>query len=102
MNNQDVDKPAGKSPAPKNLSGPLLLMLVGLFLLVGILGSYERSGPKPPSAEEGPRLQVDKELVDFGEVKMSVLVETSFTLTNTGSSTLQFTQRPYISAVVGC
>ena len=41
----------------------------------------------------GPQsLQVDKEKVDLGDIKLGQLVSVAFELTNTGSQPLQFTE----------
>lgn len=83
---------------------PLLLAVVG-FLVVGaavytLLGksstTQETTGGTPPN------LQVDKELIDLGDVKFNQLARVSFQVSNTGEGPLQLTKEPYIEVVEGC
>ncbi len=47
-----------------------------------------------PLSAAAPELTVDRDTVEFGEVTEGVYVEHSFTLTNTGDSTLQLSSQP--------
>ena len=87
------------------LSWPVFLALAGILLLAAaslLLGRDPASSDKAGNATRAPRLQVDQELVDFGEVKFKQPVSTTFTLTNTGDETLIFSQVPYIEVLEGC
>ena len=49
-----------------------------------------------------PRLKVDREAIDFGDVRLGQTVEAAFVLTNVGDQPLQLTQAPYVEVVEGC
>lgn len=83
---------------------PILLALGGL-LLVGLAFLSLRQDPAPEAAIKvtgAPRLKVDQEQVDLGDLKFNQLAKVSFRLTNVGDQTLRFTKDPYIEVVEGC
>jgi hypothetical protein len=49
-----------------------------------------------------PSLKIDKEFVDFGDVRYERPVGASFQLTNVGDRPLKFSRAPYIEVVEGC
>ena len=85
---------------------PLFLALGGgLVLVIAGLGLW--ASRKPPTLSEpeqagAPRLQVDQDKIDLGEVKLGQTVKVSFKLNNTGDQPLRFSQAPYIEVVEGC
>lgn len=86
---------------------PLLVALGGFVLVAAALFAVWKSGqPQPatvPVEVAGqPSLKVDKEKIDFGDVKVGDQVSASFTLTNVGDKTLRFTEDPYIEVREGC
>lgn len=97
-------KQAGPS---KFLSSPLVLVLAGIVLVAGALFALWKSGqpenPNVPVEVSGsPRLKVDQELVDLGDVPVNQTVSVAFQLTNVGDETLRFTEVPSIKVVEGC
>jgi hypothetical protein len=86
-------------------AGPLLLGLGGLLIVAAasfiIVRAIQPPGPNQPLVS-GPKLQVDRELIDFGEVKMGIPIKATFKLTNTGDETVRFLREPYIQVVEGC
>jgi hypothetical protein len=50
----------------------------------------------------GPRLAVDRELIDFGAVRYSQFVEARFRLKNVGDQPLQLPASPTVEVVEGC
>jgi hypothetical protein len=83
----------------------ILLAVGGLLLFATALNLLSRSGASPNTPIEvigQPRLMVDQELVDFGEVSYGQTISVTFTLTNTGDQTLQFSEQPYIEVLEGC
>jgi uncharacterized protein (DUF58 family) len=72
------------------ITGGGLMLLVALALLI-------QAGTRG-----APQLSVDRELVDFGPVKMGEMVTASFTITNTGSAPLVFSEIPRVRVVAGC
>jgi hypothetical protein len=86
-----------------NLFIPALLGLGGLALLVIAFLALRGGGQKAAVEVTGsPSLKVDKEEINFGEVKLGQTVEASFTVTNAGGETLRFSEQPYIEVKQGC
>ena len=92
-------KGQNRSPVPflLGLGGVALVALAGIFFALG--GSARKAAIEVQGA---PSLKVDKEKLDFGDVKLGTWVEAEFTLTNVGNQPLQFTDQPYIEVVEGC
>jgi len=76
--------------------GSLLVLLAAVSLLGGGRGgaAIEVTGQ--------PRLKVDNDAIDFGDVRLGRTVEATFVLTNVGDQPLRLTQAPYIEVVEGC
>ena len=89
-----------KADSPKR-NIPAGLILVGLGILLAIVGAFfaMRSGSQVLG---NPSLAVDREQIDFGDVKLNQTVTATFTLTNTGTGTLKFTRQPEIEVREGC
>jgi hypothetical protein len=83
---------------------PVIVALAGIVLIaLAVLGLRDKTSGKAEIEFTGsPRLKVDQEKVDLGDVKMNTPVEVSFQLTNVGDQTLRFTEEPYIEVVEGC
>jgi len=76
-----------------------LLLISAAFLLL----PRQKNSPTSASNEAGaPRLEVDREQIDFGDVPVGQVVTASFELTNTGNSTLRFTEEPSVKLEAGC
>lgn len=78
---------------------PLLVILGGLLILAMALFFLLN---RPSTAGGVPKLVADQPEINFGDVKLGQPVQASFTLTNTGSGTLRFSQEPYIEVRAGC
>jgi len=96
-----------QSSLGKILSTPLLVVVAGVLLVAGALFALWKSGqpatPKVPVEVSGsPSLEVDREIVDLGDVPLNQTVSVSFQLTNVGDETLRFTDEPFIEVVEGC
>jgi len=76
------------------VGGALLLFLAALSALGGRKAAIEVTGQ--------PRLKVDQEVVDLGEIKLGRTVEAAFVLTNVGDQPLRVTEPPYAEVVEGC
>jgi hypothetical protein len=50
----------------------------------------------------GPRLAVDKDLIDFGTVKFNQRVHASFRLKNVGDQSLRLPASPPVEVLEGC
>ncbi len=83
---------------------PLLLALGGVALILLALAALKAtSSPKVPIEVSGaPRLKVDKEKVDLGNVRLGQWVKVSFELSNVGDQPLRFSEKPYIEVAAGC
>ncbi|MBL8046730.1 MAG: hypothetical protein JNL09_09325 [Anaerolineales bacterium] len=79
--------------------GVLALVAVGVaaFLL------NSASQPKVEVTVQGaPSLSVDRNKIDFGDVKLGQTVEASFVVANVGDKPLRFSEPPYVQVVEGC
>jgi cell division septal protein FtsQ len=79
------------------VAGGLLLIFGALSLLGG------SKSPKATIEVTGqPRLKVDQESVDLGDISLGTTVQTAFILTNVGDQPLRVTPPPYIEVLEGC
>jgi hypothetical protein len=80
--------------------------LVGVATLAGLVTWYVSPRPSPLSAapvyQGGPRLAVDRELIDFGPVRFNKMVQARFLVRNVGDQPLRITANPPVEAVEGC
>lgn len=74
----------------------------GMLILTAFLAMKKDNQPQnqPVAGQSG--LQVDRQLVDLGDVKLGQPVEVSFELKNTGDQPINFTAKPYIEVKEGC
>jgi hypothetical protein len=79
---------------------------LGLAFAIGLVAwtlvAREVSAGQPAQSRGGPRLAVDKDLIDFGAVRYNQLVEARFTLKNVGDQPLQLPASPPVEVVEGC
>ncbi len=100
----------GKRPAPRSARKPapwsVLLVMGGLVLLgVAAYFVFGNGATSPAAAVEvkgSPRLKVDQDKIDMGDIKLGQTVETRFKLTNVGDQPLRFSEKPYIEIIEGC
>ena len=100
---------ASKKIAPKQKQRfPIwlpLIIVAGVVLIVVALVSGNNAAPAAPAAIEvtgTPALKVDRDKVDFGDVKLGQTVQVSFEVTNVGDQPLTFKEKPYVEVVEGC
>ncbi len=89
----------------KLTSAVVLVAVIIVVVLAGFLVvmSMNGSGPKTTTQVNGaPKLQVDREMIEFGDVKLGKTVEAIFVLSNVGDKLLQITEKPYIEVLEGC
>ncbi len=79
------------------------VLLIGLVAFAVWQAAGGDAGPSVPLEVSGaPRLKVDKDKVDLGNVRLGQTVEVTFTVANVGDRQLRFTETPYIEVVEGC
>ncbi|MBI4246094.1 MAG: hypothetical protein HY614_02795 [Candidatus Rokubacteria bacterium] len=77
-----------------------MLALVGVLATVGVaLGLRPTTAPV---AGGTPRLAVDREAIDLGDVRFERAVRATFTLTNAGDGVLLIGREPAVRVVEGC
>jgi hypothetical protein len=86
---------------------PLIIAIGGLLLVGAALFAFWK-GQQPASQSAAikvtgrPSLEVDRDLVDFGEVPLDQVISVDFELANVGDQPLKFTAKPYVEVVEGC
>ena len=91
--------------SPNKALLPLLLGLGGVVLIVAAFLATRRGEPQakaPVEVSGNPSLKVDRDKVDFGDVKLGVPINVSFELTNVGDKALRLSEEPYIEVLEGC
>lgn len=102
MSRNKYKRPSGRR---KQQPGPLILLAAGgLLLMIGaVFALNQSSAPKAALEVSGtPRLRVDQEKIDLGNVKLGQTVQASFQITNVGDQALRFAEAPFIEVKEGC
>jgi hypothetical protein len=81
------------SPVIWLMGGGVLLIAAALFMAFGEGGD---------SGGGTPALAVDKQTIDYGDVKLATNLTFEIKVTNTGDGTLRFNEKPYIEVREGC
>lgn len=100
-NGKDV-QPAGAKTPWVLIAGAAALALVLLGALLLLRPADEPAAPAPAAGGGAPRLAVDQEKIDFGDVKYNTPVKATFRLTNEGDEPLQIIGEPVVAVVEGC
>ena len=88
-----------KRSPQKALSAPLLALVIGGALRITAVAFFAFGG----SAGGGtPKLVVDQEKIDYGDVHFNDGKSFTIKITNTGDGVLRFKEQPYIEIVEGC
>jgi hypothetical protein len=82
------------------IGGGLLLLLALSWAFVS--GRDRSASGFVPQVSGAPSLAVDREQIDFGDVKFNQTVTAVFNLTNVGDRTLQIIEEPVIELKEGC
>lgn len=91
-----TEKPQTKFPLAWLFGGAALLILVGIG--VWFLSTTIEVGP----GSTGPRLSMNAERLDFGDVKLGKTVRAEFVVTNTGDRNLTLDSSTPVRVVEGC
>lgn len=90
---------------PKRNLMPLWLTLAGLALLLiagfAIWGNNAQAKANV-EVKGAPRLKVDKEKIDHGDLKLGNQVRDDIRVTNIGDQPLRFTEAPFVEVKEGC
>lgn len=85
---------------------PLAIISLGVIMIAAFFAFRPRSDRVDPNytpeVSGAPSLKPDKEVIDFGDVKLGEWVSASFEITNIGDERLRFLQKPYIEVREGC
>lgn len=84
---------------------PAIIVIAGFLMLgIGFLAAGRLGGNDKAEIEVfgSPKLVVDNEEIDLGDVPLGKTVEVSFKLTNAGDQPLRFAESPWIELVAGC
>lgn len=78
---------------------PLPLITLGLVLIVAaaLIFLFQNNG-----TDGSPKLAVDKQTIEYGDVKLDTELTFQIKVTNTGDAVLRFKEQPYIEVVEGC
>lgn len=101
-------KKRGRKTSLRDVLPPeLFWVLVGFAVIAGALFAVWKAGqPVMPSVsievKGAPKLKVDREVVDLGDVKLGKTVSVSFQIANAGDKTLRFASPPYVEVAAGC
>ena len=85
----------------KTISTPVFILMFGgaLLLAAGIIVGLQNIGGDNGGT---PALAVDREVIQYGDVKYDVPLTFDIKVTNTGDGTLRFKEQPYIEVRDGC
>jgi hypothetical protein len=107
-NKNKTTKKTGKAHSPSGkLNTPLILVGGGILLIV-LAAAYIFATNRSPEADAtievsgAPALKVDKEQIDFGDVKVDTPVSATFEISNVGDQPLRFSKTPIVEVVEGC
>jgi hypothetical protein len=85
---------------------PLWLALGGLALVLLAGWAILNGNPPQPKAvvvvKGAPRLQVEKDVIDHGDLKLGNPIKDEVRVTNIGDQPLRFSAAPYIEVKEGC
>lgn len=84
---------------------PLWLALAGLTLVIAAVWGVVAGGSQGNANVEvkgAPRLKVEKEMIDRGNVKLGTPLRDDIRVTNVGDQPLRFIEAPYVEVKEGC
>jgi len=93
-----------KSVSSRRNLTPLWIALAGLGLILFAFWTFWSSRQLNSNLEVAgqPKLRVDQELINYGDVRLGTTIRSEITLTNTGDQPLVFKRKPYVEVREGC
>jgi hypothetical protein len=88
-----------KRKQQKKLPTPLIALVISGALLIAVAIFFALGGSDGGGT---PKLVVDQETIDYGDVKFNVEKTFAIKVTNTGDGVLRFKEKPYIQVLEGC
>ncbi len=91
--------------APRKSLAPLWISLAGLVLvlLAGFaLWSNNQQVKANVQVKGEPRIKVEQDIIDHGDVKLMSTIQDNIRVTNIGDQPLRFSEAPYIKVLEGC
>jgi hypothetical protein len=82
----------------KKISTPLIAAMIAGVLLIGA-AIFMAFGEQDSGT---PRLVIDQERIDYGDVAYDTPKTFTLRVTNTGDGTLRFREKPYVQVLEGC
>jgi hypothetical protein len=86
----------------KNKSFPKPLIALGIGGVLLILAAIFFAWQGGDTGGGTPKLMVDQEKIDYGDVHFGVNKTFAIKVTNTGDGVLRFKEKPYIEVLEGC
>jgi hypothetical protein len=83
---------------------PAVVVGIGIAL-VGVVLALLSASKQPPATESvagAPRLAVDQDRIDYGNVKFNTPIQTVFHVRNLGDQPLKILEEPQVELVEGC
>ena len=97
---------ASRNGRQRNLTPVVILGSALIVVIAGLWFAMSRSTASQPTVpvivNGSPRLQIDQELIDFGQVPVGKMVKASFVLSNTGDQALTISHPPVPEVLEGC
>lgn len=86
--------------APRRGRFPWVLVVIGgILLAIAAVIFANRGGGNTGGT---PVMSVDPQSIDYGDLKLGTDETFALTVTNTGTGTLRFKEKPYIQVLEGC
>lgn len=73
-----------------------------LFLAAWALAKPAPAAKVPLEVQGAPKLKLNQQKIDLGNVQLGQTVSASFEVSNVGDQPLRFSTAPYIEAIEGC
>ncbi|MBL8155753.1 MAG: DUF1573 domain-containing protein [Anaerolineae bacterium] len=95
-------KPSAPTRPPWLIPVAIIGVVLAVLAVVLLALRGNSSTPYTPEVSGRPNITVDKEVIDFGEVRFGQPVSAVFTVKNTGDQTLTIQGEPLVELLQGC